>query len=94
MGETENEESHQLKGQEVQGGGVKVRRRNSGEARVEEERGKRWVVLILFLSVGASLIFYLLSGREVNFKLGEREPGQQQEKQGGGGIFGPKVYEF
>lgn len=95
MGKPEVEENEQLVLEET-----KKEKKPKGE---DEGKGKpeskKWVVLILLISVIVSLVFYLTSNKKdlgnksVN-PIFEEEVTPTSNSTKGGGLFGPKVYEY
>lgn len=94
MGKAETEEGEQLVLEDLK---KEKKPKTEDEAKAKPE-SKRWVVIILLLSVIVSLVFYLTSGkRGVANKALDAEPepaSTEAPASRGGGLFGPKVYEY
>ena len=93
MGKTENEGNEQLSLAENQN--KKTRFRGGERGQREGRVNKKWLVIILILTVIVSLGFYFFSGKEVKREIKPKlKVTDRINEQTEGGMFGSKVYEF
>jgi hypothetical protein len=90
MRSEKTEENDQLN---LSGENRKIKIHRDGEERRQIQRGKKWTVVVLVVTITASLLFYFLTG---GVRIFPKQDGfKQVEKTNDGvGIFGPKIYEF